>query len=317
MTGRPARAIMLLALAALPAGGGAAKAPPPPEGELVLDMAAPMMEVRIGDVPLRLRVALDQKRLIELNPDAAERLRADPPDRRFHFESGFDALVGRETLSGIQAAAPIRINGRKMLVTVASHGRPCCRGVDGEIGIGLLPYAKIRFVRQASAELSLPADRISEFTIDDNDEHGPQTSAAVGRQSVNIQFSFERPESVATASAGAILARAYGGRLSDGGRMVAAFGIERPIAMLHFRQPATVAGFEFRNLPVRTADFAGREQFPTDPDEPGDIVVRKKVSQQQAWPVVLIGRDRTDRCSEAIYDTIARRLTLRCAGMGN
>lgn len=310
MISRPARAILLLALVALPMAASARREAPPPTGELLLDMANPVIDVRIGAVPLKLRVALDQKRLIELNPDAVERLRADPPERRFRFEGGFDALVGRETLHGIQAAAPIKLNDRKMLVTVASHGRPCCRGVDGEIGIGLLPYATIRFVRAGAPA----ADRSVDFLIDDNDEHGPQASLPVGRGSIYIQFSLERVESVATASAGAILAREYGGRLGDGGKMVAAFGIERPIAMLRFRQPAPVAGFDYKNLPVRTADFAGREEFPSDPDNPDDIVVRKKVTQQQAWPVVLIGRDRLDRCSDAIYDTQARRLTMRCAG---
>jgi hypothetical protein len=306
----PARALILLALVTLPVAAPARKEPPPPTGELLLDMNDPVINVRIGDVPLRLRVALEQKRLIELNPDAADRLRANPPDRRFAFESGFDALVGRETLHGVQAAAPITLNRRRMIVTVASHGRTCCQGVDGEIGIGLLPYATIRFVRpDAPSE-----DRSIDFLIDDHDEHGPQTSIAIGRQAINVQFSLERPTSVATASAGAILARHYGGRLGEGGTMLAAFGIERPVAILRFSRAAQAAGFTFNEIPVRTADFAGREAFPSDPDEPADIVVRKKVSQQSAWPVLMIGRDRLDRCGGALYDTIARRLTLRCAG---
>ncbi len=304
------RAALLLALAALPATAVAERRPPPPTGELLLDMADPVITVRIGEVSLRLRVALDQKRLIELNPDAAERLRNEPPNGRFRFESGLDALVGRETLSSIEAAAPIILNHRKMLVTVASHGRPCCHGVDGEIGIGLLPYATIRFVRADAS----PAERSATFLIDDDDEHGPQTRLAVGRRSIFVQFSLERADSVATGSAGAILAREYGGRLSDGGTMIAAFGIERPIARLRFTRPAAIGGFDYSSLPVRTADFAGGEAFPVDPDEPGDIVVRKKVSQQQAWPVVSIGRDRLDRCSEAQYDAVARQLALRCAG---
>ncbi|MCZ4341070.1 hypothetical protein O4H52_05620 [Sphingomonadaceae bacterium G21617-S1] len=306
----PARVALLLVLAALPATAVAERGPPPPTGELLLDMADPVIAVRIGEVALRLRVALDQKRLIELNPDAAERLRNRPPNGRFRFESGLDGLVGRETLPSIEAAAPITLNRREMLVTVASHGRPCCQGVDGEIGIGLLPYATIRFVKADAS----PADRSATFLIDDDDEHGPQTRLPVGRQSILVQFSLERKDSVATGSAGAILAREYGGRLSDGGTMTAAFGIERPIARLRFARPAAIGTFDYSSLPVRTADFAGGEAFPVDPGEPDDIVVRKKIRQQQAWPVVSIGRDRLDRCSEAQYDVLARQLTLRCAG---
>ncbi len=295
-------------LAALTAAS-AAKPPPPFTGELRLDMIDPVIDVKIGEVPLRLRVALDQKKLVELNPTAADRLAANPPDRNFRFESGFDALVGRETLGGIQAAAPIKLNGRKMLVTVASHGRDCCTGVDGEIGIGLLPYATIRFIRAGAAE----SDRSADYIIDDSSEHGPQTAMTAGPDTIFIQFSLQRPESVATASAGAILAGVHGGRLAGSGSTIAAFGIERPTSTLHFDRPATVAGFRYPAIAVRTADFGGRRAFPLDPSEPQDIVVRKRVPRQEAWPVVLVARDRLDRCSEALYDGNRRTLTLRCS----
>ena len=297
----------LLVLAQAVAAGAAAR---PPAGELLLDLADPVIAVKVGRVPLRLRVALDQKRLIELNPAAVERLRADPPNRKFRFEPGFAALVGRETLEGIEAAAPITLNGRKMIVLVASHGRECCAGVDGEIGIGLLPYATIRWVRARAPDPGHSAD----FLIDDDGEHGPQTMLRVGSDSLFVQFSFGRPDSVATAAGGAILARAYGGRLTEAsGPAVAAFGVARPTAMLRFSRLVTLAGFRFDQLPVRTADFAGHFAFPADEPQPGDIVVKRKVDQQAAWPMVLIGRDRLDRCTEALFDTTARKLTLRCA----
>lgn len=307
----PARAMMLLALVGLAACAPVrkSKAPPPPTGELSLDMNDPVIDVRIGNVPLRLRVALNQKRLIELNPSAAERLRNDPPDRRFHFESGLETFVGREILKGIEASAPITLNDRKMLVTVASHGRDCCAGVDGEIGIGLLPYAIIRFNRAQAP----PPVRTAAFLIDDHDEHGPQASVQLGRETVFLQFSLERVDSVATASAGVILARAYGGRLGEGGSIVAAFGVERPTTMLGFPKPIAIGGFTYARLPVRTADFGGKYSFPTDPGEPGDIEVRRKVVPQDPWPVILIGQDRLGACAEISFDAISRTLTLRCS----
>jgi hypothetical protein len=313
MTAGPARAMLMLALAALAGCATARPAPKagPPTGELLLDMADPVIAVRIGKVPLRLRVGLVQKRLIELNPDAAERLRAKPPDRNFRFESGFEALVGREILPGIEAAAPITINGRKMLVLVASHGRECCAGVDGEIGLGLLPYASIRFVRKGAADPGHSA----EFLIDDSSEHGPQSAVQIGKNRIYLQFALDRPQSVATSSAGAILAQRYGGRLGGKGSIIGAFGVTRPTTLLTLKRPADLAGFRFERLLVRTADFAGKYTFPSDPDdaEEDDIVVKKKVRQQDPWPVVMIGSDRLDACSEARYDTIARILTLRCA----
>lgn len=272
-------------------------------------MADPVISLSVGRVPLRLRVGLEQKRLIELNPAAVDRIRADPPTRKFRFEDDLDAYVGRTVLKSIGAVAPVTIHGRNLLVTLSSHGRDCCRGVDGEIGLGLLPYATIRFVRTGGAAM---AGRRADFQIDDDSERGPEASVPVGAGSLFLQFSLSRPDSVATASAGAILARAFGGKLGGEGSSIAAFGVERPTTMLTFRRPAELAGFRFSDIPVRTADFAGHFSFPEDPADSGDIVVRRKTSQQAAWPVVLIGRDRLDRCSEALYDTIAHKLTLRC-----
>lgn len=313
ITAGPARAILMLMLATLT---GCAMARParqagPPTGELLLDIADPVIAVKIGKVPLRLRVGLEQKRLIELNPDAAERLRAHPPDKNFRFESGFEAQVGREILQGIEAAAPITINGTKMLVLVASHGRDCCAGVDGEIGIGLLPYASIRFTRRGATD----PGRSATFLIDDSSEHGPQSAVQIGKSQIYLQFALDRPQSVATSSAGAILAQRHGGRLGGQGTIIGAFGVSRPTTLLTLKRPADLAGFRFEKLLVRTADFAGKYTFPSDPDdsEENDIVVKKKVRQQDPWPVVLIGSDRLDACSEARYDTIARTLTLRCA----
>lgn len=313
MKAGPVRAVMLLLALGLSSAAFAAKPPPPFTGELQFDMDDPVLDVTIGEVPLRLRVALDQKRLIELNPDAVDRLNAQPPDRRFRFEDGFDAQIGRERLQGIQAAVILRLNDRKMQVTLASHGRPCCAGVDGEIGIGLLPYANIRFVRSGRAD-STHEEQMMRFTIDDDSIHGPQASVAVGGASLFVQFSLGRRESVATAAAGAILARGHGGTLTERTPVAAPFGIERPASTLRFASPVSLAGFVFDEVAVRTADFGGSIDFPSDPAQPQDIVVSRKLPQQEAWPVVLIGRDRLDRCSEASFDGNSHVLTLRCAG---
>lgn len=304
------RAAMLLLALGLSPAVDAAKTPPPFTGELRLDMDDPVLDVTVGKVPLRLRVALDQKRLIEINPDIVQRLTAHPPDRRFRFEDGFDAQIGRERLQGIQAATIVRLNDREMQVTLASHGRPCCTGVDGEIGIGLLPYEKIRFVREGGNA----AEVTTSFTIDDDSIHGPQATVAAGGASVLVQFSLTRRESVATAAAGAILARGHGGTLTERAPVSTAFGIERPASTLRFGSPVSLAGFAFDEVAVRTADFGGSIDFPFDPAQPQDIVVTRKLPQQQAWPVVLIGRDRLDRCSEASFDGNSHVLTLRCAG---
>lgn len=158
--------------------------------------------------------------------------------------------------------------------------------------------------------------RSADFVMADNDENGPQTELAAGRATIKVQFALGRVETVATASAGALLAQAHGGQLRETAPTIAAFGVARPTAMLAFPHPVSIAGFRFDELRVRTADFAGNAAFPADPAASGDIVIRKKIEQQRGWPVVLIGGDRLDRCSEAVFHTIEQRLTLRCAAEG-
>lgn len=293
-------AVLALALAASPAEIAArSKAPAPPTGELLLDMDDPVVTVKVGEAELRLRVGLGEKKLIELNPSAAARM-------PIKFEPGFVAQVGRETLPGIAAAAEARIDGRKFLILLSSHGRDCCAGVDGAIGVTALPYATVRFVRRG-AERGREALRLA---MVDSDARGLETQDAAP---VRLQFSLDQRETVATAAAGAILAKAHGGRRETGEEKVtAAFGIERPAQVIRFGKPFELAGFAFDRLTVRVADFAGRNELPRDAAEAGDIVVNRRVARQEAWPVVQIGRDRLDRCFEILFETQTAFLTLRC-----
>lgn len=291
-------AAVLMAGACSPA---AARKPPVPTGTLTLDMDDPTVTVDVAGTPLRLRVGLEHKDVIELNPAAAARL-------PLPFEPGFDAQVGRERLSGIAAGAEAAIDGRRFLALVASHGRDCCAGVDGAIGVGLLPYASVLFRR---AQPTQSETRTLAMAI--STERGLESAALAASPYVTAQFSLERADSVATAAAGVILARAHGGTRDAGyGRSIAAFGISRPVQTVRFARPVTIAGFSYDALITRTADFAGRNEFPRPAGEAGDIVVNRKRAPQDAWPVVLIGRDRLDRCDQIRFDRVPLQLSLRC-----
>lgn len=293
-------ALILAGLALHPAA--ARKAPPPPTGEIRLDMDDPVIEARVSGVVFRLRVGLEQKDLIELNPDAAER-------SGLVFEPGFDADVGKVTLPGIAATGELDMAGRKTPVLVSSHGRACCTDADGAISPILLPYAIVRFVRCGAPETG----ETRSFAMTGDDEHGLQIPIPIGADHIYAAFSLDRAESVASASAGAILARAHAGRpTGTEGVTIAAFGIDRPTRTIAFAHPFRLTGFAFDRLPVRIADFAGHYDLPAPPPEPGDIVVRKRGRQQEAWPLVLIGRDRLDSCAQIAFTTQTRMLSLTC-----
>lgn len=276
-----------------------------PVGVVTLDMTDPVITAIVNGVALRLRVGLEQKNVIELNPASVGGL-------GITFEPGFDADVGRTKIPGISATPPkpIMIDGRPVIALLSSHGRDCCTGVDGAISATLLPYAAVRFVRFGVA----PADHVIDLIVQDDDEHGLETSVAAGKEQVFLQFSLQRADSVMTWSAGAILAQSHGGHfIGPALETIAAFGVKRPARMVAFDRPVTLAGFRFDRLPARIADFAGHYEYPRQGEEDADIVVKGHIKQQEPWPVILIGRDRLDGCTEITLDRQAHRLSLRCA----
>lgn len=296
--------LLILLILCAPAMADARRAKAP-SGTLTLDMDAPFVTAEIGGQTLRLRVAPEQKRLVELNRAAADRL--DLP-----FEKGAEAEVGRVTVPAITAGAKLRIDGREIMAQIVSHDRDCCADADGEIAMSLLPYATILMIR-TGAPAGLPERH---FLIEDSLERGPETRLTIGGKELFAAFSLTRSPSVATWSAAVILAGAYGGKLQAGptAMLASAFGVERPVRTLRFDRIANVAGFGFDSLPVRIADFGGHYDFAPDADAmPTDIVVKGRSSPQEAWPLVLIGRDRLDRCSELRFDNLAKTLTLACA----
>jgi hypothetical protein len=277
------------------------KPPALPEGDLVLDAADPVISVTIQEVPMRLRVDLDRQDSVELNPAAAARL-------TLPWEGGPQMDVGRVRLASRVAGAVLAIDGRTVPVEVAQHGRDCCAGVDGVIGPDLLPFATVRW-RNASA----PAPTASQLILlDASGTTGLSGASDIGE--VRIRFGLGVPQTIGTASAGATLARSWGGRW-DGPeqRVTLVFGVTRPARPMAFAHPGLVAGFPLGRLLVRLSDFAGSEKLPADPIEKGEVVVARKLERQRAWPAVTIGADHLSRCAEIVYTAAPRSLTLHCA----
>jgi hypothetical protein len=273
------------------------------QGELALDVADPVIDAVIAGVPVRLRVDLAAHDTIELNPATAARL-------PLKYESGPDVYVGRIVLTGRTAFAKVRIGAVEQQLQLVEHGRDCCVGVDGAIGPQLLPYGRVVWRNPAAPA---PNGAVA-LLLDDDESTG--LSALVPREvaGIRVRFGLRQAQSGATAAAGAILAKAWGGSW-DGPeqRVPAAFDIKRPARAVLFAHPATLAGFRFDRLMVRTADFGGGERLPVDPVGADEIVVSKKLPRQEAWPAVTLGADRLDRCVEIAFAAMPRTLTLRCA----
>jgi len=296
---RPAYSHALLVVSALSLTG--AHKPQPPSGDFMLDAADPVIAVEIQKLPMRLRVDLDRQDSIELNLAAAARL----PVR---WEKGEPLEVGRVRLSNLVAGVTLSVDGRTIPAEVSQHGRDCCREVDGVIGPDQLPFATVHWRNAAApaptARRALPLEA-SETT---------GLSAASDAGDVRLRFALGSPETIATAAAGATLARFWGGHWSGSERRVnLIFGVTRPARLMTFARPSQVAGFPLDQVLVRLSDFAGDTKLPTDPARAGEFVIAHHLERQSAWPAVTIGADRLSRCAEIVYTAVPRSLTLHCA----
>lgn len=279
----------------------ATAAQPARSGELVLDADAPAITLMVAGVPLRLRVDLDQRDVVELNPDAAARL-------PLQWQDGFVADLGGVRLEGRQASGEVEIAGRRMALPFSTHGRPCCAGVDGAIGPMLLPYATIRWRRAAPG---VEGRRRYAMTAD------AQDGLSVQDGGVAVQLSLGRPVTLASRAAGVMLAERHGGRYSGAYEEVAGpFGVPRAVRPVSFARPPVLLGFALPVLRVRTGDFGGRLTMPEDRAQPGDIRVERRRRTQRAWPVVVLGRDQTDHCREIAFHADSLTLDLACAAPG-
>ncbi len=281
----------------------AAAAAPPRAGTLTLDADRPVIGVVVAGVPLTLRVDLDQRDVVELNPAAVARL-------PLRFGEGFTAQVGTVELPGREAAAEATIAGRKHPLLLSTHGRECCAGVDGAVGPVALPYATIRFVRAVPGAMAR-----RRYVMTDDGDGG----LSVAQGPVAVGLSLSAPVTVASRAAAIRLSDAHGGRYAGPYAPVAGpFGVARPMRPVAFARPPVLLGFALPRLMTRATDYGGRLAMAEERPAPGDIVVAGRVRPQREWPVVTMGREVLDGCGEIVFhaDTLALELACDARGAG-
>ncbi len=278
---RPTRALILAALL-LAAPVGARRPPPPPDlGTVTLDRADPVIEATVAGVPARLAVTLD---------DGAYLSTAFARRVPLSWQPGGHEEVGRVKVPFRRAAGEVAIGGVVTPMRLDVPDAPCCAGHDGAIGAVDLPWSVVRIGQGGTRpERRWPAET--------DDQSGLSIPWAVGRDTIHILLAPDAPETVATASAAAILARAYGGRFEGQARDARlAFGVSREVRDMVFERPADPLGFHLPRIAVRLADFEGEHRLPQEKAGEGILVRHAPPPAQHGWPAITIGRDWLGRC---------------------
>jgi hypothetical protein len=277
-----------------------------PDGPLTLAPGR-TLAITVGGKPATLRVDPGAPSAPMFNAEAAARL-------------GFHA-----SMIGIQVAiGPVRIKGSSDLIAldigngafkrraVWFDAGAYAEGVDAVIGPGGVPADIVRFDLRAPQ----PGERQVTLPLADFGYGGMGARLTIGGESVAVRFSLERDRTVATASAGAIIAGAQGGAFDAAPeRMVIRFGVERPVRHMKLATPLQVGPFALTGLMVRTSDFGSTTRIPEAgaPDvDPDEIVVTGERKSKKREQRIEIGRDQLARCSSIIFDKPAKTLTFSC-----
>jgi hypothetical protein len=294
------RSILLFAL------GGLAAAPAAAE-DLVLDPASGYtISALVKGQPVRLRVDPGAPGYVILNPAAVTRLGLKGSLVRS------STRVGPVRLRGGSHGIRLAIGSSVVKGWAAWVGRDMVDGADGAISPELLPYDRVVFRLKAAGA----GERVSKVQLGYGPSTGLVMSIGARPDRLDVRFTLLDRFTMATAAAGAILARTYGGSWSGAARdEVVKFGIVRPVRPMRLSQPLDLNGFRLARLLVRTSDFRGDYQLPADAADPDEVVVTGSTkSRQPARRVLTIGRDALGSCSELAYDKRVRLLTLLCPG---
>ncbi|HZF94310.1 MAG TPA: hypothetical protein VEZ20_05480 [Allosphingosinicella sp.] len=291
----------------------AAFASPAAAADLTLDASTGFtIPVEIRQQIVNLRVDPESSGYPIFNPATAARLGF----RGSLF--GARATVGPVRISGEQNGAKFRIAAIPRSYRFAFFDRDIVEGAEGIISPHELPYDNVVF-RLRDPQ---PGEVETRLQMAFNRAGGLYAPLVLGDRTVFVEFSLLQPHSLATASAGALVAASHGGEWSGEARpALIKFGIERPIRPMRLARPLEIGGFALSALHVRTGDHRGNFQLPPDAapppsseagQDPDEIVVTGNVQRGRARLYTTIGLDRLSACSSLTYTQATKTLTLRC-----
>ena len=301
------RSFALLAVAAV-ATAGAASANPDETGQGDLEVRmGETIAVTINDQPARIRLAPDAISVPTLNADAAQRIGLKPS------MIGYIYVIGPEKIGFRTDNVRYRAQAVSFKRRTAFSQRQLVDGADGIAGPETFPFMRTILIMRDPQ----PADRAITLPLDTKMGHS-QTGVRidVGGRPVYAAFSFDRAESLVTATGGKWIADANGGRFEGDAREAPIlYGVARPIRSLRLDRPLMLGELEIRNLAVRVSDMGNSqgiaESDAPDPD-PNEIVVsgdsKRKLPSQRLY----IGMDTIGHCSSITYDFEAGTVTLMC-----
>lgn len=224
--------------------------------------------------------------------------------------------IGPLRLDGTPSSAIISLGGQDFARGVTWFDGPMVEGADLFMGPQALPWNQVRFHLRPAR----PGERRLTFPIVRETLISTVVRFRIGRREVRLGFAPERPVSIATAAAGALLAETHGGTLAEAVErhpVRLATGVLRPVRAMQLSRPLSIGGLTLSSLLVRTRDFGGDTHLPgLDAAEgeaaPDEVVVTARAERSPALYYIMLGADALSPCSTIIFDNVRNRVELSC-----
>jgi hypothetical protein len=283
---------------------GLIPATPAAAADLTLEEAGGfMIDAQVNGRPVRLHVSTAAPGYIILNPAAAQRVGLRASMTRAQ------TFVGPVRLRGSTKAADVTVGGTKSERRILWWDRDVVPGADGLIGAADIPFDRVTFrFRQAE-----PGERVLQLPMDYDRSSGLTHRLPLGGQQLIVQLTPHKPDSIATAAGGSLIAQHHGGAWAGEARSQSiSFGVLRPVRPLALGRALPIAALDLTRLLVRTHDNRGNAQLPAEGGADPDEIVVTANSRQKPRYVLSLGRDWLAPCSSMTWDNRTRLLALSC-----
>jgi len=238
--------------------------------------------MNINDQPLRFRMAPEAISVPTMNSEAAQRINLKPSMIYYIY------VIGPTKIAFRTDTVKYDRNGAAFKSRTAFSDRQVVVGADGVAGPATFPFRRtiftLRDLRPGDRAITLPLDK-------DMGRSQTGVKIVVDGRPLYAAFSFDRADSLVTATGGQWIADANGGRFEGDAREAPIlYGISRPIRSLRLQRPLMLGELEIRNLAVRVTDIGSAKGIAdeTAPEQdPSEIVVtadnKRKVPNQRLY----------------------------------
>lgn len=294
-------------------GAGPAQTEPPVPDELVAVPGASVAATIEGQ-PAELRVLSAGPDRLILSAASAARFGLKPAPL---FGRANLNVAGRREFNGNNRPVDFTVAGARHKGRAFWFADAPPVGGDGTIGPWALPQQRVTLTFGAPD----PAAVRTDFPLLGDISGGSVTGYR--EASFGLYFAFDLDDAgdypIASAAAGAAIAKAYGGALSGPSWDVELlFGIKRPVRLLTLDRPFKMGPLSFTRIAVRVRDridAAGRGADIKDADQiedPSEVLVTAKAKGRPPIFSLTIPRASLAACSKLSFDKAAKRIELWC-----